>query len=80
MLLNKYGLKLYIRDAFSYQSVWCRGKRGELSNIFDFMLCGYGVRVLVNPVFVRFITHISVSVSIMLSLTFYFYCAYFSWL
>ena len=25
MLLDKYGIKLYIRDVFFYQSVWCRG-------------------------------------------------------
>ena len=52
MLLDKYGIRLYIRDVFFYQSVWCRGYRGELSNIFEFMFCGYGVRVLWNPFFV----------------------------
>ena len=47
-----------------YQSVSCRGKRGELSNIFDFMFSGYGVRVLWNrffSLFFRFVTHISIS-------------------
>ena len=25
MLLDEYGIKLYIRDEIFYQSVWCRG-------------------------------------------------------
>ena len=47
--------------------MWCRGLRGELSNIFDFMFYGYGVRVLWNPFFrffFRFVTHISISLMI----------------
>ena len=54
MLLDKYGIKLNIRDVFFYQSEWCRGYHGELSNIFDFIFCGYGVRNLWNPKFFSF--------------------------
>ena len=31
--------------------MWCRGKHGELSNIYDFIFCGFGVLVLCNPFF-----------------------------
>ena len=65
MRLDKYGIKLYIRDVFFCQSVWCRGYLGELSNIFNFIFCRYGVRVLWNPIFfIRFVTHISISLMI----------------
>ena len=33
----------------------------ENYHTYDFMLCGYGVRVLWNPFFFRFVTHISIS-------------------
>ena len=50
--------------------MWCRELCGNLSNIFDFMLCGYGVRVLWDPFFC-FVTHISISYDCHAQLCFY---------
>ena len=66
MFLCTYGIKLYIHEALFYQSVWCRGLRRELSNIFDFMLYGYGVRVLWNRFFFQFVIRISISLMIVM--------------
>ena len=50
MLLDKYGIKLLIRHAFSINLC---GVEDNVENYrtFHFMFCGYGVRVLWNPIF-----------------------------
>ena len=63
MLLDKYGIKLYIREVFSI--ILC-GVEDSVENYqtFHYMFCGYCVRVLWNPIFFSFVTHISISLMI----------------
>ena len=83
MLLDKYGIKLYIRDVFSINLC---GVEDSMENYQTYLISYSAVMVFESYgiLFFRFVTHISISLmisySIMLSLTFYFHCAYFSWL
>ena len=64
MFLYKYGIKLYIRDAFSNQSA-C-GVEDSVENYQPYLIscCAVMVFKSYGILFFRFVTHISISVMI----------------
>ena len=54
MFLDEYGIKLHIRDEFSINLCGVEDSVENYQTYLDFMLCGYGVRVLWNLFFFFF--------------------------
>ena len=83
MFLDKYGIKLYIREAFSINLC---GVEDSVEIYQTYLIScsavmvfeSYGILFFVLSLISRSFS--CFSCSIMLSLTFYFHCAYFVWL